>query len=358
MTTVDTEESTRLATAWNDLAEQIRAFGESAMSTGDSLDQAEGLRHTLRFLGHLADNHIEKSDPLRPEFWRVTSTTRKYYGDGVDVDYDSCRIDGSLTYRISGTVGTVPYLAFIVNRKGASDRFAGNIVIDDKHMRADGTFEVWLSPDLAGRHGIELDDRCVEVVARQYHKTRSEEEQARFTIELVGQQVAARPPLDTGDLANSVARIAHGLGVTKVRLEALVASLAARPNAVAELSGEAAAQFFGTTSNHYKMGWFSLEDGESLELRFPAVEGRYFGVQLFNRWFESLEFRDHVTSINDHHVVKESDGSIVFHVGGSPELTNYLDTCGHREGFVLARYLEGAENPENPVARVVNVSQA
>ncbi|MGQ5690809.1 hypothetical protein ACSVIA_24435 [Rhodococcus erythropolis] len=348
-----THQDTAMSTAWSALADQIRAFGEAATTRGDSLDQAEGLRHTLRFLGHLADFHLEHTDPLRPQFWRAITQTRKYYGDGVDVDYDTCRIDGRYTYRITGTPGTVPYLAFIVNRKGLGNRFAGNIVIGEEHLRADGTFEIWLAAHIGERPGLKIDEQCVEVVARQYHQDRSGEVPAEFTIERVGAAVPPREPLDTSAVTASLRRIGYGLDVSLKRLDGLVEEISRDPNVVKNSSGSAGAEFFGTTSNQYQVGWWDLDDDEVLEMTFAPADARYFSVQLFNRWFESLEFRDHVTSLNNSQITAEPSGEMVVHIGESDGPVNRLDPCGHRSGIILVRYLEGATNPSEPRVRVV-----
>lgn len=347
------QHDTEMSTAWSALADQIRAFGEAATTRGDTLDQAEGLRHTLRFLGHLADYHLEHTDPLRPQFWRAITQTRKYYGDGVDVDYDTCRIDGTHTYRITGTPGTVPYLAFIVNRKGVGNRYAGNIVISEEHLRADGTFEIWLTQDLGDRAGVEIDDRCVEVVARQYHKDRAGEVPAEFSIERVGADLAPREPLDPTAVAAALGRIGHGLDVSLARLDALADALGREPNVVKTAGASVGAEFFGTTSNHYQIGWWDLDDDEVLEMTFAPADARYFSVQLFNRWFESLEFRDHVTSLNDSQITAEANGEMVVRIGESDGLVNRLDPCGHRSGIIAVRFLEGATNPSEPRVRVV-----
>ncbi|XGU18394.1 hypothetical protein ACETU7_21355 [Rhodococcus sp. 3Y1] len=50
-------------------------------------------------------------------------------------------IDPNETYRIHGNRGTVPYVAVLANRVGASgtDRVADNIVIDDKGVTRTAT---------------------------------------------------------------------------------------------------------------------------------------------------------------------------------------------------------------------------
>ncbi|MEV0700856.1 hypothetical protein AB0I53_23505 [Saccharopolyspora sp. NPDC050389] len=54
----------------------------------------------------------------------------------------------------------------------------------------------------------------------------------------------------------------------------------------------------------------------------------------------------------------EPNGEMVVRIGTSPELVNRLDPCGHREGIICVRYLEGTPNPVDPQARVVSSAGA
>jgi hypothetical protein len=344
---------TDLDPAWEQMCDSLREFGRAALAQPDELDRSEGLRHTLRYLGHLADYGIEHADPARPELWKAVTLTRKFYGDGVDVDYFLAPIDGSRTYRIRGTRGTAPYLAFVVYRRGARGRVAGNLIDDDLIIGPDGSFELWLSPTPQDGPGVVTDDRCNEVVVRQYHKDRASEVDATFTIEVLDDDPGPRAPLDSAWLTKQLNGITRGLDVSLQRLDQYCAGLAKRPNVVRSSAEEGSEDFYGTSSNQYLNGWFRLGDGEALQLRFPPTEQRYFSVQLFNRWFESLEHRDHVTSLNDAQLTYDADGSATVVIGGPDGAPNRLDPCGHREGIIVVRYLESPGTPPDVTATLV-----
>lgn len=341
-----------LTQSWSHLITSLNEFGICALEQEDALDSAEGIRHSLRFLGHLADYHIERADPLRPEFWSVMSHTRKFYGDGIDMDYDLAIISGQETYHIRGKLGTNPYLAFIVYRHGAH-RFQGNIVIDKSMVNENGDFELMIGPNIGSALGIETDDKCIEIVARQYFNDRDDETPATYTIERVGPPVGPREPLDPMGLASSLDRIGHALSVAQRRLIASAQRLAQSPNEVHVETGTGSSHFFGTTSNTYQWGRWRLGEDQTLQLHIPAVSSVYLGVQLFNLWMESLEYRDHAVSLNKSEMKPEDDGSFVVNIGEVPRGHNDLETCGHREGIVLVRILEAEGEVPATAARVL-----
>lgn len=342
----------QLDKSWDELCNSLRELGNNALALDDPLDRAEGLRYTLRFLGHLADQHIEYADPLHPEFRRMTGHTRKFMGDGVDVDYLSATIDGKHTYRVRGTRGTAPYLGFLVYRVGRNDRIAGSLIDEELDIAADGSFELWVSPTRQDGPGLLTDDRCVELTMREYHKDRAGEVPATVEIEVVG-EVPPRPPLDPDWLDVKLGRVSAGLDVLTGRYLKTGERLARQPNELLPMADAATGEIYGTSSNKYVCGWFRLRDGEALELRFPPPKARYFSVQLFNHWWESLESRDYVTSLNDAQLEYEDDGSVVVVVGGPEGARNRLDPCGHAEGAVAVRYLEGLDEVPTVACRVL-----
>ena len=67
-----------------------------------------------------------------------------------------------------------------------------------------------------------------------------------------------------------------------------------------------------------------------------------------NRWFESLDDRLARRTVNDANAVLDSDGSCRVVISESdPGVPNWLCTAGHRDGFVLFRWLiaEAAATP-------------
>ncbi len=107
-----------------------------------------------------------------------------------------------------------------------------------------------------------------------------------------------------------------------------------RPNAASGATGG------GQSTNIYAGGVFELEPDEALiiESRIP-VPPQYIGFHLGNLWGESLDFANHQTSLNGFQVEPDEDGVLRYVVAHrDPGVPNWIDTTGHREGFLTPRW--------------------
>jgi hypothetical protein len=85
---------------------------------------------------------------------------------------------------------------------------------------------------------------------------------------------------------------------------------------------------------------FELEPDEALiiESRIPEPP-QYIGFHLANLWGESLDYANHQTSLNGFQVEPDADGVLRYVVAHrDPGVPNWLDTTGHREGFLTPRW--------------------
>jgi hypothetical protein len=106
------------------------------------------------------------------------------------------------------------------------------------------------------------------------------------------------------------------------------------PNAASGATGG------GQSTNIYAGGVFELEPDEALiiESRIPEPP-QYIGFHLGNLWGESLDFANRQTSLNGFQVEPDSDGVLRYVVAHrDPGVPNWLDTTGHREGFLTPRW--------------------
>jgi hypothetical protein len=107
-----------------------------------------------------------------------------------------------------------------------------------------------------------------------------------------------------------------------------------QPNAASGATGG------GQSTNIYAGGVFELEPDEALiiESRIP-VPPQYIGFHLGNLWGESLDYANHQTSLNGQQVERDADGVLRYVVAHrDPGVPNWLDTTGHREGFLTPRW--------------------
>jgi hypothetical protein len=96
----------------------------------------------------------------------------------------------------------------------------------------------------------------------------------------------------------------------------------------------------GMSSNLYAGGVFELAPDEALVVESRVVrEPEYVGFQLANLWGESLEYANAVGSLNGFQSEPDPDGAVRLVVAHrDPGVPNWLDTTGHPEGFVTARW--------------------
>ena len=114
-----------------------------------------------------------------------------------------------------------------------------------------------------------------------------------------------------------------------------------QPNAASVATGG------GQSTNIYAGGVFELEPDEALiiESRIPTPP-QYIGFHLANLWGESLDFANHQTSLNGFQVEPDADGVLRYVVAHrDPGVPNWLDTTGHREGFLTPRWAYSEQPP-------------
>jgi hypothetical protein len=321
---------------------------------------AEGYRHLTHLLGYALDLYLE-SDPARPAFTPLASPVQKILGDNVDSLYHFAPLDGRRSYRIRGIAGNHVYLAFCVyggKPDGEwSERVVANVSQRDILFGPGGEFEISLTPEEwrgAANH-VKLDADAVCVIVREYFADRRLARPATLEIEPV---TAEPPPPMLGDEA--LARRLRAV-TTFVRETLNFTPIPALPEPNVLLPPtpwSPAAPGWGTPDNIYSLGAFALDPDEAL-----IVEGRpprctYWGVQLWNRYMQSLDYRYHRVSINGTQAEFEPDGSFRVAIAGrDPGFTNWLDTAGHREGLFFCRWLQAEELPQPLATRVVKLEE-
>jgi hypothetical protein len=114
---------------------------------------------------------------------------------------------------------------------------------------------------------------------------------------------------------------------------------------------------WGTPDNVYAMGEFRLEPDQALVIEGHSPPCTYWGVQLWNRFMQSLDHRYHRVSVNDRQAVLEPDGGfrvVVAH--RDPGVPNWLDPAGHGGGLVFCRWLQADALPEQPRSTVLPIA--
>ena len=356
---------TKSGSAFRELLDVLRDADQTFL-TGprggmDALGVAEGYRHLTHLLGYAFDLYLE-SDADRPQFTPLASPTRKILGDNVDSRYFFAPLNGRRAYRIRGRRGNEVYLAFCIYGGPPngewSERVVANVSQHDISFGPDGHFELVLSPEpppAGAVNWVQLAPDAVCVISREYYADPTQGRPAAFAIEATGPMP---PPLPLTDalLASRLQAVA-----TFIRQTIEFAPIPPLPLSNALLPPmpwSPTVRGWGTPDNIYALGAFQIELDQAL-----VVEGRsprcvYWGVQLWNRYMQSLDYRYHRVSINGTQAVLKDDGTwkvVIAHA--DPGVPNWLDTAGHREGLFFCRWLQAEEFPEQPTCTLVPLSR-
>ncbi len=114
----------------------------------------------------------------------------------------------------------------------------------------------------------------------------------------------------------------------------------------------------GQSTNIYAGGVYELADDEALivEARVPAPPA-YAGFHLSNLWGESLDYANHLSSLNAFQAERDSDGAFRYVIAHhDPMVPNWLDTTGQPEGFMALRWTYSEKPKQLPVLKVVKVA--
>jgi hypothetical protein len=121
----------------------------------------------------------------------------------------------------------------------------------------------------------------------------------------------------------------------------------------------------GLATQFSSAGHFDLEDDQAMIVTVPAA-GRdvapYQGIQLGSRWYVSLDYINHQTSLTADQARIDPDGRMRFVISErDPGLANWLERTGHRRGYVqirwqrLTRDLTAADGPEVAVVPLADL---
>ncbi len=113
-----------------------------------------------------------------------------------------------------------------------------------------------------------------------------------------------------------------------------------RPNAASGATGG------GQSTNLYGGGVYELGPDEALLVESRVrIEPQYLGFNLSNLWGESHDFSHHQSSLNGFQIERDADGMLRWVVAHrDPGVPNWVDTTGHPEGYMAARWTY-AETP-------------
>jgi len=95
----------------------------------------------------------------------------------------------------------------------------------------------------------------------------------------------------------------------------------------------------GLATQYSSAGHFDLTGDQALVITLPMTDAPYLGFQLGSMWYISLDYINHQTSLNGSQAQADPDGKIRIVVAEkNPGVTNWVETLGHRRGFLQFRW--------------------
>lgn len=356
--------------AWADLLEALgragtfvhRATrGDEGGGANDPEAQADavigdrtGYHHLLVLLALGIDEALRDGDPYAPALTAGNvNNVLKWGMDCPDALYVGAPVRADASYRVHGTRGTVRYLGFQVMEGMQS---TANLVADDLPPAGDGRIELLLSAEPPGGPGsdppanwLRLDPSASSLIVRQFFYDWDHEEPARLEIECV----APSPPRrDDGgrEAVDPSAGLARQLAALGSFVEASlqfwwdVEEMGRSSGLNAFRTPDARTDIGGAAENVSQWGTWQLGPGEALVVEVTPPPALYWSLAVGNRWWESLDYANHQTSLNGHQAVLDADG--VFRAvlaEDDPGVANWLSTTGERRGPMIFRWLRAAD---------------
>ena len=376
---------------------------------GTERNLAEGYRYLMGFV-HYGIERAFHEDPQRPHFRNALSIINRSTIDNADAVYFYAPIDGRASYRLRGQVEDcrhwqgdaalegqpkAPFYLIFESMEGVMAGDSGSLReltpgvktqtgrLDSSALQVDdgGSFEILLAPEKpAGYTGnfiatLKVVDhphpfdpdipaqRYANVISgRQLFCDWAFEVPIHLELEQIGAEGTHGAPYDA---ASAAAQIRHCGQLVRNHMhywngfwtilmgtygerEGSIPGVAFPRNAFNKVNAASGSTGGGQSTNLYAGGVFELASDEALIIENRVnVRPQYIGFQLGNLWGESMEYANQTGSLNGYQMTPDEDGvfrMVVAH--RDPGVANWLDTSGHPEGFLTARWAYSATPAE------------
>lgn len=320
-------------------------------------EAVEGLRMILKHLASSTNDSIN-TDFRNPLFAKQDPRNRDIGAYNPDAEYDQAFIDGRYDYKLSGNVGTVPYLSITVN--GSSPDKLSELVayLDDAAIRRDvdpeGNYTLWLTREKPQAPGgwVALPDSANGVVIRQYVGDRTRDQLATFAIEAVGEPLPNVETVSDSEMALRFANTTAYLVVSSTWHRTLLPQMLEAPNAFVPSTASAIGASAANEENYYQMAHYQLGEGEALAIDFMPPDTVYWNLTSATLWHESHRYLTDPVTMTSSEARKNPDGSVRFVLArDDPGHPNWLKTFGHERGFLILRMVGVKQHPLPKVTR-------
>ena len=347
-----------LRNAWYDFCDRLKDGAEIVFDGDrliDDVDRAEGIRAILRRLASDTGRVLEGGDLEHPQL--AWSHPFKNGQDNPDGLYQMAEIDLARTYRLSGSVGTVCYLGITAMTTNFAEQGIEQFLTlngDDLPTDADGRFEVVFGPGpipdgLADASWFEVPPERCTLVIRQFFSDWASEIPADLHLEFLDPEPGTSRMTSESMLRYLATAADEVLDMTAFWADFGSAHLSRKE--VNSFEHIQAAQgtnlnLGGSVDQGYGQAWYRIADDQVLLLEVEIPDCVYWGIQLGDVWYQSLDWWDHQSSLNGHQALVSSDGvlrAVIAHQ--DPGTANWLDTTGSTQGCITYRWNQADRQP-------------
>ncbi len=362
---------------------------------------AEGYRYLMGYV-HSAVERAFHADPVRPHFRNALSIITRSTIDNADAIYFYTAIDGRHSYRLRGRAGDTrhwrgekpaagvckaPHYVIFETTCGAPPGDTGSLTelrpglktqtgrLDSTRIAVeeDGNFEILLAPERPQGYtgnfiptlkvvrqahptdpSLPAERYANYISGRQLFNDWEHEEAIYFDIVQLGAEGSHALPYGAGRAATEMRRcgeiVRNQMHFWNAFWTVLMGTYGAREGSIPDISfprnafntinAASGATGGGQSTNLYAGGVFELERAEALIIEnHIRLQPQYIGFQVGNLWGESIEYANQIGSLNGHQLQVDADGIIrIVLAHDDPGVPNWVDTTGHREGFMTPRW--------------------
>ena len=325
-------------------AEQLVAAAPFIETEADLLEGLQYLAGCTAGCMHLAFDY-ERDHPFLQS---GTGPFTKMGLDNPDTLYFGTRVQAEHDYVVTGRRGTTTDLSFqLLGGEYTDDNVpASQAAFDDRELEiaADGSFEWRVRPTSPG-----------QLVIREVYGDWSAQ-RGTLTISRMDTAGTAPPPLTRQTLEKRYATAGKQL-VNRVKTwlqfpQWFYLNIPVNTMVAPRLTPG------GLATQYSSAGHFDLRPDQALVITIPVSDAPYLGFQLGSLWYISLDYINHQTSLNNTQAQADPDGKVrVVVADQNPGVTNWVETLGHRRGYVQFRWQRvsrGLTEADGPTVELVD----
>ncbi len=347
-------------TWWRGYMESLRGCIDSVQRpAGGASASIDAQRYVIANLAQAYPLAMHR-DPAHPQFLSQISNVYPFAAANPDTAYLFASLGEGGTYRLSGKRKTVHHvdLQFGRDMAGFAERPGPGLAshdLDDFTIGDDGGFSIVFGPRRPAGHTGDfrsLDAAANYLMVRQVSLDWCGEEDALLAIERLD-----APPAKPADSEALKRRKLEHLARMVERGVAIFTGMAARlrdDGVVNSLRPGPYARIGGVANQAYFEGMYELREDEALIIQAPLpARARYWGIQLADEMFWTLDYVNRQSSLNEANSRVDSDGVVrAVLCARDPGVENWLDTSGYPRGIVMWRWSQCSDYPEPAVGKV------